>query len=475
MSAPAGARWVATCAAGLEEILEREVAELDLDVEGRETGGVVFRGDLADAVRANWRLRTANRILAELASWPAPDDEALYRGAYQLIAGARATTPGILRFEPHEANEVPAERRARGKVPAERPPGKVPAERRGKVPAEGRPAGSAANKVPAEGREAKVPGEGPAGTATSHGPSPFSLSGASPAKEPGALAGLLHPSRTFAIAATASRSKLRDTRWIALKVKDAIADAQRARWGRRASVERRDPDLALRLRLHSDRATLLIDTSGEPLDHRGYRVETTEAPLREQLAAAAILASGWDGAGPVVDLFCGSGTLLAEAGALALGLAPNRLRARWGFERLPGWDPAILDAVRAEALPAPGPGVTLHGVDLDPRALAAARRNLSAAGLAQRAVLHEGDGLAFDPPEGPGLVVANPPWGERLEEGTELWRRLGDRLKQSYRGWRAVIVAGGPDRGKHLGLRPARRIPVRSGPLEARLLVLELW
>lgn len=441
MSAPAGARWVATCAAGLEEILEREVAELDLDVEGRETGGVVFRGDLADAVRANWRLRTANRILAELASWPAPDDEALYRGAYQLIAGARATTPGILRFEPHEANEVPAERRARGKVPAEGP-----------------------NKVPAEG-----------GTATSHGPSPFSLSGAFPAREPGALASLLHPSRTFAIAATSSRSKLRDTRWIALKVKDAIADAQRARWGRRASVERRDPDLALRLRLHSDRATLLVDTSGEPLDHRGYRVETTEAPLREQLAAAAILASGWDGAGPVVDLFCGSGTLLAEAGALALGLAPNRLRARWGFERLPGWDPAILDAVRAEALPAPGPGVTLHGVDLDPRALAAARRNLSAAGLAERAVLHEGDGLAFDPPEGPGLVVANPPWGERLEEGTELWRRLGDRLKQSYRGWRAVIVAGGPDRGKHLGLRPARRIPVRSGPLEARLLVLELW
>jgi len=429
-----GARWVATCAAGLEEILEREAAEQGLVIEGREVGGVVFRGGLADAVRANWRLRTANRVLAELASWPAPDDEALYRGAYRLVAGARATTPGILRFEP----EAPAPRKA------------------GKVPAEGRPARSAAAE-------------------TGHEPSPFSLPEAFPTKDPGTLANLLHPSRTFAITATASRSKLRDTRWIALKVKDAIADAQRARWGRRASVERRDPDLALRVRLHGDHATLLVDTSGEPLDRRGYRLETTEAPLREQLAAAAILASGWDGTGPVVDLFCGSGTLLAEAGALALGLAANRLRARWGFERLPGWDPAILDAVRAEPLPAPGPGVALHGVDLDPQALAAARRNLAAAGLAERVALHEGDGLAFDPPAGPGLVVANPPWGERLEEGTELWRRLGDRLKQSYRGWRAVIVAGGPDRGKHLGLRPARRIPVRSGPLEVRLLVLELW
>jgi putative N6-adenine-specific DNA methylase len=341
---------------------------------------VRFVGDLTAGLRANWRLRSANRVLLELAAWPAAEDQALYEGARRLVAET--------------------------------------------------------------------------------------IAGSEP---------LFHPDRTFAIAATTSRSALRDTRWIALKVKDGIVDAQRERFGRRATVDRADPDLALRVRLHRDRATLTLDTSGEPLDRRGYRVASTSAPVREQLAAAALLASGWAGRGPVVDPMCGSGTFLAEAGAIALGLAPNRLRTHWGFERLPGFDPAAFARVRAEPFAAPDPGIHLFGVDRDPAAAAAARRNLAAAGLGGRAGLVAADAFGFTPPPGPGLVTVNPPYGERLARGPEDWRRLGDLLKRSYRGWQAVVLAGDDDLGKQLGLRPRRRIPFWNGPLEARMLLLDVW
>lgn len=377
-----GTRWVATAGRGLEPVVAAELAALGIAPRAAEPGGVPFAAEPLGAVRACWRLRAANRVLAELASFPAPDDETLYR---EVRARVERTS-----------------------------------------------------------------------------------------SEPFALSTLLPPERSFAIAATTARSALTDSRWVALRTKDAIADGQRARFGRRASVDRERPEVALRVRLDQDRATLLLDLAGEPLDHRGYRVESARAPLREQLAAAALLASGWEGRGPVVDPMCGSGTLLAEAGAIALGLAPNRLRDHWPFERLPPFR-GLLERVRAEAIPAPDPAVALFGNDLDPAALAATRRNLEAAGLAAHASLSVGDAFAFEPPPGPGLVAVNPPRGARLAESPEQWRRLGDLLKRRYRGWRAVVVAGDAALGRQLGLKPTRRMAVRNGPLEARFLFLDLW
>ncbi len=385
-------RWVATCSRGLEEILAAELAALGLPEQGRETGGVSFDGPLEAGLRANWRLRTANRVLIEVASWPAADDEELYRGARALL--------------------------------------------------ESHPESGAA-----------------------------SASGgfdATPAR-------LFVPARSFAIQATSNRSRLRDTRWIALKVKDALVDAQRDRFGRRAMIDRADPDLRVRVRLFRDRATMLLDTSGEPLDRRGYRVASTAAPVREQIAAAALLAAGWTGCGPVVDPMCGSGTFLAEAGALALGLAPNRLRSTWAFERLPGFDAACFARVRDEAIPAPDLDVRLVGVDRDPSAVAASRANLAAAGLSAHATLTAGDAFSHEPGSAAGLVTINPPYGERLEDSPALWRRIGDLLKQRYRGWLAVLLAGDERLGKDLGLRPRRRIPFWNGKLEARILVVDLY
>lgn len=383
---PPSFRWIATCARGLEQVVAGELAALGSAAAATDVGGVGFGGDEAAGLRANWRLRAANRVLLELGSWSAPDEQALYRGAADLVAGDLVD----------------------------------------------------ALWTRADLRE------------------------------------LFDPGRTFAVQATSSRSALRDTRWIALRVKDGVVDAQRGLFGRRGDVDRARPALQLRLRLYADRATLLLDTSGEPLDRRGYRVATTAAPAREQLAAAAILASGWDGRGSLVDPMCGSGTFLAEGAAIALGLPPNRLRERWAFESLPFFSAEIWRRIRAEPLPVLDPDLRIVGVDRDPEAIAAARRNLGAAGFGDRAELEVGDAFDFLPPAGPGLVTVNPPYGERLaSEGS--WRQLGDLLKTRYKGYRAVVLAGDARFGKDLGLRPSRRLPVWNGPLEARVLVLDLY
>jgi putative N6-adenine-specific DNA methylase len=378
---------VATCVLGLEEILEAELHGLGArDVE-RQRGAVSFTGDWRDCWRANWRLRTANRVLVELASWEARDGGEIAAGARSLISGRMG-----------------------------------PRLRRGGLDA----------------------------------------------------ASLFHPDRSFAIQATSTASEVRDTRWAALSLKDGLVDGQRDRWGRRSDVDRKKPDLHLRLRLHRDIATLLLDTSGEPLDRRGYRAVSAAAPVREQIAAACVLASGWDGRGPVVDPMCGSGTLLIEAAWFALGWPPGRLRRHWAFERLPGYDAEAFTALLQEPLLVPGPNVRVQGNDVSAEALAAARANLERANLLDRAALTRGDAFTFDPPEGLGLVLVNPPHGERLQTDADRWRALGDLLKQRFKGWKAAVLAG-EDRGKSIGLRPSRRIPVMNGPIEGRILVFDLY
>ncbi len=373
-------RLVAICAAGLEELLARELVALGAEGIEPQRGAVAFRGTWSDCWRANWRLRTANRVLVELACFPGGDGDALYAGARALLA--------------------------------------------------------------------------------SDGP----------------LAELLVPERSFAIEATSTASAVRDTRWVGLRVKDGLVDAQRERHGARASVEREHPDLPLRVRLHEDRATLLLDSSGEPLDRRGYRAASTLAPVREQLAAACVLASGWDGRGPVVDPMCGSGTLLVEAAWIALGRAPASLRSEFAFERFPSFDAGAFAAVRGEPIPAPGPDVALYGNDVSSEAVRAASLNLELAGLADCARVRRGDAFSMPTPiGGPGLVLVNPPYGARLPDAEDPWRALGDWLKQGFRGWKAVVLAGGETMGKTIGLKPARRWPVRNGPLDARILVFDLY
>ncbi len=290
------------------------------------------------------------------------------------------------------------------------------------------------------------------------------------------LSELFEPERTLSVRASASRSALRDVRYVALRFKDGIVDAQRAVYGRRSNIARRGADLALRGWLERDQASLLLDTSREPLDRRGYRAPGTEAPLREQLAAAVILAAGAPAGVPVVDLMCGAGTLLVEAGWIARGIPPGVLRSQWAFEGLPGFEQAAFAAMRGERRASADPPGPLYGFDADQAAVGSARRQLRCAALEEAAQVVCADAFAVPAPAAPpGLVVVNPPYGARLREAPDQWQRLGDLLKRRYAGFRAAVLAGDEFRGKHLGLRPRRRLSVRNGPLEARILVLDLY
>jgi putative N6-adenine-specific DNA methylase len=217
-----------------------------------------------------------------------------------------------------------------------------------------------------------------------------------------------------------------------------------------------------------------VDHVIQTLHRRGYRRGKLDAPLKENLAAAIVRLSGWDRAQPLLDPMCGSGTLLIEAGWYALGWAPGRLRSEWGFERLPGFDRRRFEAVQQEPLPAPGPEVRLYGNDRSTEFVRAARANTEAAGLDDVAFVRSGDAHAYAPPEGPGLLLVNPPHGERVATDPAAWKALGDLLKQRYRGFKAVVLAG-EDRGKAIGLRPRRRLPVMNGPLEGRILLFDLY
>jgi 23S rRNA (guanine2445-N2)-methyltransferase / 23S rRNA (guanine2069-N7)-methyltransferase len=285
------------------------------------------------------------------------------------------------------------------------------------------------------------------------------------------------------IKATLTRATITDSRFAALKVKDAVVDVIRDVTGDRPAVRRKQPDVQVSLHVRGEDAVLSIDLSGDSLHRRGYRTETGGAPLRETLASAILVRAGWpDAAGAgasMVDPMCGSGTLLIEAALMAGDVAPGLERGYFGLLGWRGHDRPRWDRLLEEARERRRAGVRgsplVAGWDVDARAVRAARRNAERAGVTIR--VDRRDLADLVPPAGavPGLVVTNPPYGERLEGTPEQWKRLGDLLKRRYGGWRAVVLAGGADRGKHIGLRPSFRLPVRNGPLEARILGFELY
>jgi 23S rRNA (guanine2445-N2)-methyltransferase / 23S rRNA (guanine2069-N7)-methyltransferase len=297
----------------------------------------------------------------------------------------------------------------------------------------------------------------------------------------------IDPAGTLWVDVVGGTESLRHRQYAARVTKDAVVDRLRTWTGERPSVEREAPDLRLVVHLGDDgHINLLLDLAGDPLHERGAGRAAGDAPIKETLAAALLFAAGWPAAAargtPLVDPFCGAGTILREAAAMARDQAPGLGRRRWGFSRWRGHDAAAWAAVRAAAQAAAdaGRGRPLHlsGSDEDAAVLARAAENLLADGvddvrLTRRAV----DALV--PPrgaDGPGLLVTNPPYGERLgspEAAAALHRTFGDRLKLTFDGWTAWVVTA-VDRVGDLGLRPARRMPAWNGPLEVRFVEIPI-
>lgn len=276
--------------------------------------------------------------------------------------------------------------------------------------------------------------------------------------------------RTLRVNVTAQKSPLKSLEFATLRIKDAVCDRFREAHGKRPSVERTAPDVRVHAFLEAQHGTLYLDTSGEPLFKRGWRTGAGEAPLRENLAAGIIVLSGWTAGEVLMDPMCGAGTLLVEAAAMARGRAPGAKRG-FGFERLAAFDAALWDRVRRESR-ANERTPQLTGSDSDPKALAAARRNLAEAGVERWVKLGQADVLERAAPAAAGVMVMNPPYGERMGSADELARfypRLGDALKQRYAGWRCYIFTADLRLPKLIRLEPSRRTPLWNGALECRL------
>ncbi|MDO8933807.1 MAG: THUMP domain-containing protein [Rhodocyclaceae bacterium] len=281
---------------------------------------------------------------------------------------------------------------------------------------------------------------------------------------------------TLRVYVTAQRSPLKSLEFVTLRVKDAVCDRFRDACDRRPSVDTRSPDTRIHLFLTDREATLYLDTSGEPLYMRGHKVAKVGAPLKENLAAGILRLSGWKPGVPLLDPMCGSGTFLIEAAQMSLDDAPGLSRepGEFGFERLTNFDARLWRRLQTEAAQrrkeaAPLP---IWGSDLDADAAARARQNLAHAGLDDLVTVERADLLLRLPPAPEGILIANPPYGERLGEAAELaafYPRLGDALKQRFAGWRCYFLSADPQLPKLIGLRPSKKTPLFNGPLECRL------
>ncbi len=295
------------------------------------------------------------------------------------------------------------------------------------------------------------------------------------------------PDGTLAVDAACLNSAINHSYYAALKVKDAIVDQLRDRFGVRPSVDTERPDLRVNLFIQRDQATLGIDLSGESLHRRGYRAQAVEAPLKENLAAAILLRADWPAiareGGALVDLMCGSGTLPIEAALMAADIAPGLQRPSFGFFKWPQHDTAVWKQLLDEALDRREAGLKklppIHGYDRDARAIRAAKENIVGADLPNLIRVRQRELSACEPEADvkTGLVIANPPYGERLGEARELpalYAELGGALKRCFPGWRAAVFTGNPELGKHLGIRAKKMHVLFNGAIECKLLHFEI-
>jgi 23S rRNA (guanine2445-N2)-methyltransferase / 23S rRNA (guanine2069-N7)-methyltransferase len=283
---------------------------------------------------------------------------------------------------------------------------------------------------------------------------------------------------TFAVEATLKDSEHTHTGFVALKIKDAIVDRLREKLGARPDVDSHDPTVRVVAHLAKTHLSLSLDLCGEPLFKRGYRLKTTIAPVKETLAAALLMAAHYTGEEPVADPMCGSGTLVIEAAWMAMRRAPG-LKRRFALEDWPEFAAKakpLLDDLRREAI-AQQRTVPFQFLarDYDEDALAAVKRNVVAAGLSTAVRIEEADALRAPPPESaPGLLITNPPYGERIGEGGQkgmksFFHSLGQSLWR-WDGWRLAILAGNPAFESAFGHRPSTRTDLWNGPIECELL-----
>ena len=290
---------------------------------------------------------------------------------------------------------------------------------------------------------------------------------------------------TLAVSCHLSHSDLTNSHYAALKVKDAIVDQFMELFEERPSVDRDNPDVRINLYIHRNNATLSIDLAGESLHKRGYRQFSVTAPMKENLAAAVLMRSGWPNESlTLVDLMCGSGTLLIEAGLMALEIAPGLNREKFGFEKLKNYQPDVWQSLLDQANQksqnhSNADKLIIRGYDESISAIKAARQNIQAAGLEKYIQVEKRslEDCAANDDLSPGLVIVNPPYGERLGDEKELaylYAELGDCWKRYFGEWNAALFTGNIPLAKHVGLRSHKDNSLYNGAIKCKLFQYKL-
>lgn len=283
---------------------------------------------------------------------------------------------------------------------------------------------------------------------------------------------------TFAIDSIVNSDKFRHANYIALKAKDAIADRFRDKYGKRPSVDVKNPDLKINVHIRQNIVTISLDSSGSSLHMRGYRKNHVDAPLNEVLAAGLVLISKWDKSSPLIDPMCGSGTILCEAAMIASNQPPQKMTRNFAFMKWKNYDEALWKAICSKAekeithvnLP------SITGGDKMKPSVQAAVTNIAEAGLQDIISVEQSDFFYHDGAQNT-MLIFNPPYDVRLKETeiTDFYKHIGDKLKMSFKNCTAWILSGHLDALKQLGLRPSSRIPLLNGEIPSLFCKFEMY
>jgi putative N6-adenine-specific DNA methylase len=289
----------------------------------------------------------------------------------------------------------------------------------------------------------------------------------------------LHATGKLCVTSSVDNETIRDTRFASLKTKDAICDALTRQAGRRPDSGPDRDDMVVHLHWKGDAATVFLDTSGDPLSRRGYRLHPLDAPMQETLAAACVLACNWPTTTPFVNPMCGSGTLAIEAALLARGTPPSLFRKNFGFMHLKGYQNADWQALLRAARERPARATPkIVATDIRPKAIEAAKLNAEAAGVANAIEFAVCDFRETALPAEPGVIMLNPEYGVRMGDEAKLapvYRSIGDWFKKSCNGWLGCIFTANLKLAREVGLRSRRRHILYNGGLEGRLLEFEMY
>ncbi len=287
----------------------------------------------------------------------------------------------------------------------------------------------------------------------------------------------LSSDHSLRIDAVVFSSLFRHSGFVALKVKDAVADYFRDRTGRRPDVDSREPDLLIHVHISNQTCTVSLDSSGTSLHKRGYRSDRHKAPLNEVLAAGMLQLSGWKPALNLLDPMCGSGTILIEAGLIANGIPPGSFRKSFAFQHWLDYDPGLFDKVKKRSGIKPVKNGSIVGSDQSGVYASMAAKNVEHAGLNGKIDIRRASFEKLEPPWKEGMIIMNPPYGERMETGeiNRLYQNMGDVLKRNFAGYTTWILSSNREALKHVGLRTAKKITLFNGPIEVKFQKYELY